>query len=116
MKILARFYPLSDISRILCRLGDNTSVKITQYNLLVSSCISSPLVVIPNCSTWKDQVVSVRDNVSTAEFKYPMTYNISFDLLEGYVYFFHLTPQNVLIAYYRYVYNSYFYKFAYIPI
>eukprot|EP00291_Cryptomonas_curvata_P030263 CAMPEP_0172213704 /NCGR_PEP_ID=MMETSP1050-20130122/37741_1 /TAXON_ID=233186 /ORGANISM="Cryptomonas curvata, Strain CCAP979/52" /LENGTH=635 /DNA_ID=CAMNT_0012894567 /DNA_START=2385 /DNA_END=4289 /DNA_ORIENTATION=+ len=75
-------------------LGDKTSVRITQYNLMVSSCISS--LVMPNCSTWMDQVVSSRDNVSITEFRYPVSYNISFDLSEGYLYYFHVTPQNVL--------------------
>jgi hypothetical protein len=77
-----------------CRLGDNTSMRITQYELLVSSCIK-PLA-IQNCSAWRDQVFPTKDNFSITEFRYPVSYTIMFDLSEGYVYYFHVTPHNVL--------------------
>ena len=55
---------------------------------MISPC-GNPL----NCSAWTDTLFP---QAPAIDFKYPIVYNISFDLAEGYVYYFQVSPANLL--------------------
>jgi hypothetical protein len=69
-------------------LGDNSTVKIIRYDIIVSPC-GSPL----NCTAFSDQVLP--DSI-LGQFQAPVKYSITFNLSEGYVYYFQVSSVNEL--------------------
>jgi cysteine-rich repeat protein len=89
---LLTWYPPSETG-----YGDNVTVLIDSYRLEIASCplfegdenASSCLIL--------DTIVLPDDgenNTSETEFLYPFTYAVTADLIEGYPYWYRITPQN----------------------